>query len=216
MKMAQSASRIKICTAGNANDCITSVAGSDPIKALREGRTINWNGAVCDATCTALIWSGRPARVDNAVTACKGGISGNGEGALEGALTNGNCWGSGGNCLFQTSCNGNGLHVGLGDGSSCGWTASSSDNLEFFFDYTQPEGSRRFFENHRLFSKMTSDFSDITGDSWKITCYFLSKEKSLILEITGDFFRQKLKITGDFINSPVIFEKSPVIKTAKR
>jgi len=136
MEMAKSASRIKICTKGNSNDCITSVANSDPIKALREGRTLNWNGNVCDATCTSLTWEGTQSRVANAVATCNGGISGNGEGALEGTNTNGNCWGSGGNCLFQTSCNGNGLHVGLGDGSSCGWGVSTSDNLEFFFDYT--------------------------------------------------------------------------------
>ena len=36
------------------------------------------------------------------------------------------------------------------------------------------------------------------------------------LKFTGDFCRQKLEITGDFINSPVIFQKSPVIKMAKR
>ena len=84
--------------------------------------------------------------------------------------------------------------------------------------------------------QITSDFSKITCDSWKITGYSLSKEKSLILEITGDeilitgdeifitgdFSSRKLeiigdfqfltkKITGDFQKSPVIEISSPVI-----
>ena len=95
MEMAQHASRVRICTAGDASDCITSVEGSYPIELLRLGRTINWNGEACDAACTETIWTGP--RVSHAVTSCQGGISGNGEGALEGTLTDGDCWGDGGN-----------------------------------------------------------------------------------------------------------------------
>jgi hypothetical protein len=105
--------RIAFCTAGEdpsltGADCLVSNPDSFPIEMLRTGQSVSHNnGLFCDQSCVDTTWSG-PRAASNAWNTCTSGL------------------------LYHACNNFNGLHLGTGDGSPCGWSSGVDSNIEIF------------------------------------------------------------------------------------
>ena len=124
LDMAQIATRIKICSAKDATECVISKPNKNPIVMLRQLSAVSHiNGQPCDRACVKRNWDGP--RRSGLWSSCPVPQRGN---ILSPSTEN----------LFFHSCgNGDGLHVSAGsDGQAyhCGWTAQGDDGLEVSID----------------------------------------------------------------------------------
>lgn len=113
--LAQTVTRVKICTMGDALDCVVSSENSFPIQMLRQG--LIFSQKACGKECIASIWSNvNKNRLDHMWSKC----------GKEKRKLNVS------SLLYHACGNKQGLHLGIGDKSECGWTHRGSDSLEVF------------------------------------------------------------------------------------
>ena len=99
--MASNAERIRICTAGSEEDCVTSFFGSTAVQQLVLGQTLN--PSLCGVTCANDQWMGP--RVSHMVSTCV--LPGLGFTGLAGVATNRDCYDDG-DCFLQACGNDDG------------------------------------------------------------------------------------------------------------
>ncbi|KAK3259538.1 hypothetical protein CYMTET_31469 [Cymbomonas tetramitiformis] len=123
----QSATQIKICTAGSETDCVVSRKQTFPIQMLRQGKTVSHDDAAkCNQACVDQVWIGNADRVANNLWNRDDCADGRYTGALDGSAN------------FYWACrNSNGLHLSVNDGGFSGWTwqgGRGDDGIEVFID----------------------------------------------------------------------------------